>query len=215
MPQQKYPGFVIAIGGAAGAGKTTLVKKVAGLLGDAAALHFDDYQTVAVYPHFPAEMRRWVAAGKDMDAWHIPQFLADLKALRRGQAITLPANQGEVKPARYIVLEEPSGRARAGLRELIDFVALLDLPLEIALARKVVEYFDYCLKELPAAELAPAVRKGIDYFSHYPLAREYYLTIVERVKQDCDLVLDGTRPIDELAQEVVAAVNLISPSPHL
>jgi len=201
------PSFVVAIAGVSGAGKTTLVRRVAELLGDAAALHFDDYRPVANYPHYPAEMPQWIEAGRDLDAWEIPQLLDDLKALRGGQAITLPDHKDEVRPARFIVLEEPAGRERTGMGDVIDFVVWLDLPLEIALARKVVEAFDYWLHHIPPAELAQAVQRGVDYFSPYPLARAYYLTLIERVKPNCDLILDGTRATDALAQEIVAAVE--------
>lgn len=200
--------FVIAISGVSGAGKTALVSKVADFLGDAVVLHFDDYRSVAKYPEYPSDMPKWIEKGKDLDAWEIPQLLDDLKALREGKTISLP-DKREVKPARFIVLEEPSGRERIGLRELIDFVVLLDLPLEIALARKVVQDLGRCLTDIPSDKLAEAVQRGIDYYSHYPLAREYYLTCVERVSQDCDLVLDGTRPAEELAHKVVAAVTAI------
>jgi uridine kinase len=204
--QVSLPSFVIAISGAAGAGKTALVRKVANLLDDAVALYFDDYKFVANYP---TDIAKWIEQGKDLDAWDIPQLFDDLKALRGGKAISLPAEKGEVRPTKFIVLEEPSGRERTGMRELIDFVVLLDLPLEIALARKVVEDLRRCLTEVPPDKLAKAVQRGVDYFSLYPLAREYYLTIVERVSKDCDLILDGKRPTDELAQEIVAVVKSI------
>lgn len=205
-PEKNLLVFVVAVSGAAGAGKTTLVRRVAELLGDAVALHFDDYKSVAKYPKYPEEIPQWIEAGRDLDAWEIPQLLNDLRALRNGQAISLPADKGEIGPAGIIVLEEPSGRERAGLRELVDIVVLLDIPLDIALARKVVEAFEYCHK-LPPAELVQATQRGVDYFSYYPLARELYLTAVERVRQDCDLILDGTRPTDELARELVAVIE--------
>lgn len=207
MPQQKSPSFVIAISGAAGAGKTTLVRRVAELLDDAVALHFDDYKSVAKYPKYPEEMPQWIKAGRDLNAWEIPQLLDDLKALRNGQTISLPADKGKIGPARVMVLEEPSGRERAGLRELVDFVVLLDIPLDIALARKVVEELHYSLEVVPSDKLATSVQHVINYFSQYPLAREYYLTVAERVRQDCDLILDGIRPTDELAREIVTVIE--------
>jgi uridine kinase len=203
-PQNTLASFVIAISGISGAGKTVLARRVADILGDAVTLHFDDYKPVAKYP---ADMATWVAEGKDLDAWAIPQLLDDLKALRNGKTISLPADKGEVRPASFIVLEEPSGRERVGMRELIDFVVWLDLPLEIALARKVVQDLGRCLTEVPIDHLAQAVQKGVDYYSLYPLAREYYLTLIERVSKDCDLVLDGTRPTDESAHRIVATVR--------
>jgi hypothetical protein len=199
-----YDRVIIAISGASGAGKSTLVHKVAGLLGDAVVLHFDDYEPVANYP---TDLGPWLEAGRNLDAWQIPQLLDDLKALREGQAISLPVGKGRIQPAKFIVLEEPSGRVRSGLRELIDFVVLIELPLEIALARKVVEYLNYYLKEVPNDQLPEAVQRIVDYYSQYPLHREYYLTLVERVRADCDLVLDGTKPIDALAAQIVEAIQ--------
>ena len=105
------------------------------------------------------------------------------------------------------MLEEPSGRARAGLQELIDMVVLIDLPLEIGLARKVVEYVSYCLRELSPDDLTRAMQKLVNVYQQYPSIREYYLALVEGTLRDCDLILDGTRPTDELTHEIVVAVK--------
>jgi uridine kinase len=212
--QNPIRSFIIAISGIPGSGKTTLARSVADALGDAVVLHFDDYKPVAQYPTDmtnPAGLANWVKEGKNLDAWKIPQLLDDLKALRNGQAISLPANQGEIEPARFIVLEEPSGRARAGLQDLIDMVVLLDLPLEIGLARQIVDYMSYCLKKLSGDELIKAMKRFIDRYEHYPLVREYYLAVLEGARRDFDVVLDGTRPTDELTQEIVIAVKSMVP----
>ena len=106
------------------------------LLGDAVALHFDDYQSVATYP---TDLTAWVEQGRDLNQWQIPQLLADLQALRASRTVRLPGSLTEVQPAQYIVLEEPSGRVRQGLREVVDFVVFVEIPFDIALARKLVE----------------------------------------------------------------------------
>ena len=210
LRQNSLPNFVVAISGSPGAGKTTLTNSVAQVLGDAVPLHFDDYKSVAQYSAdlaHPTGLANWVKTGKDLDAWKIPQLLDDLKALRQGQTITLPATQEIIEPAKFIVLEEPSGRTRAGLQDLIDIVVLIDLPLELGLARKVVDYISYCLQELSGEEVTKAMQRFVKTYERYPLVREYYLAVVEGARRDCDLILDGTRPIAELTQEIVVAVN--------
>ncbi|MEM7537362.1 MAG: hypothetical protein AAF639_34650 [Chloroflexota bacterium] len=196
--------FVIVISGASGAGKTTLTRRVVALLDDAVSLHFDDYKSVAEYPN---DMAKWVEDGKDLDAWKIPQLQSDLALLKSGHKITLPAGQGDIGPARFIVLEEPSGRERVGMHELVDFVVLVDIPLEIALSRKVVQDLNACLRDLPSERLTWAIEKVTDYYSHYELARTYYLTCIERVRADSNLVVDGTKTTNEQATEIVQAVK--------
>ena len=199
--------FVIVIAGASGVGKTRLTKRVAEILGDAVTLHFDDYKSVATYP---TNLARWVAAGKDLDAWQIPQLLNDLCALRSNESIVLPDGKGKIEPATFIVLEEPSGRERTGMRALIDYVVLVDLPLEIALSRKLVQDLQHCLTDISSEQLAWAIGRVINYYSDYPLAREYYLTCIERVRTDADLIVDGTRMIDDLAHEIAEAATTAS-----
>jgi uridine kinase len=201
---------VIAISGPSGAGKTALTKKVAALLGDAVTLHFDDYQSVAVYPKFPDGIRQWIEEGCDLDAWQIPQLIDDLAKLRSGIAILRPTDQGEIAPARFIVLEEPSGRTRAGLRNLVDFVVLVDLPLEIALARKVAQDLQWCLTKRQYGDVTDVVQGMSNYYAHYPLARAYYRTCIEHVRSDCHLIVDGMQPIDTLAQQIVELVQGIT-----
>jgi hypothetical protein len=47
----------------------------------------------------------------------------------------------------------------------------------------------------------------LDYYDNYPVNREYYQTLNHTIRQDCDLILDGTRPTEELAQRIVAAIS--------
>jgi uridine kinase len=50
MDEHTKPSCVVVIGGASGAGKTTLVRSVVEALRDAAALHFVDYASTSDYP---------------------------------------------------------------------------------------------------------------------------------------------------------------------
>ena len=63
---------------------------------------------------------------------------ADLLELRQGRPIHRLQTKHVMMPTPIIVVEEPFGRSRPELGVLIDFVAVLDTPLEVALARRLL-----------------------------------------------------------------------------
>lgn len=204
--------FVIAVSSVSGGGKTTLVKKSAELL-NAPWLLFDEYKTVSQYPR---DVRKWVDDGADVDEWKTPQFAADVAALRQGESITSPRDGRAVHPAEYILIEEPMGRARTEMARHIDFVAVIDTPLEIALCRGVMRDAGHWLIEDPEEASKKQLvesQKGLwdylrGYLGYYLYAlREFYIAEYEQAAATCDLVLDGQLPPDELAQQLVTAVK--------
>jgi uridine kinase len=195
--------YVIAIGGASGAGKTTLVNRVASLLGDATTLFFDNYATVSTYP---ADMSAWVLSGADPNAWQTPQLAADLLALRGGQSIVSPSGGTPRESAKYIVVEEPFGRERQAMRGAIDLVAIIDVPLEVALARRIRRNLHSAVAQNSGSEY---LRELDQYLAAYleGQVRELYQVVTSRALQSCDVILDGLKPIEVLAEQIVAAVR--------
>jgi uridine kinase len=203
MTNKRSPSFVIAISGPSGAGKTSLVQKVTSLLEDAISFYFDDYASVSKYP---SNFSEWIEEGADPNQWKTPQLLKDLQRLRSGEAISLPTHKGMIKAATFIVMEEPFGKERSEMSGLIDFVACIDLPLEVALARRLLRDIEWCVSERDPAYLAAYLK---EYLTGYlrGATREMYLEVNARVLENCDLVLDGVKPLDELADEIVAAIK--------
>jgi len=204
--------FVIAISSVSGGGKTAVVKKTAELL-NGSVLLFDEYKTVSQYPQ---DMRKWLDDGADVNEWKTPQFARDVAALRNGQSVTSPKDGRTVQPSRYIVIEEPMGRGRAEMAPHIDFVAMIDTPLEIALCRGImrntshfgIDDLDVATKE----QLVNSIKGLFDYLHGYLefylyAGRDLYIAVQEQAKATCDLALDGQLPADELAKQLVAAVE--------
>jgi uridine kinase len=184
---------VIAISGPSGSGKTTLVKQVAALLGDATTLSYDDYRTVS---DWTKDLRAWAKAGADPNQYvRKPQpFAQALCALRTGNAIQLPTTQTSVTCAPYIIVEEPWGRDREGVRSLIDFVAHIDIPLDVSLCRRLLR---------DAASGKNIIEFLKDYLEQD--IRQVYVR-QQKVAENADLILDGMQSAEMLARQIVARV---------
>jgi hypothetical protein len=192
--------YVICIAGTSGAGKTTLTKVMARRCGNALVVSFDDYAYAP--PSELPDSRRWVAEGADPAAWKVPSLTKDLLELRQGRPIRHPVTKFVTIPTPIIVLEEPFGRSRPEIGTLIDFVAVLDTPLEVALARRL-------LRELRSSENSEPGRLS---FRHIKFLDEYlekgvrnlYVAVQLLALKQADFVLDGLLAPDDMADKIVS-----------
>jgi uridine kinase len=203
MPELKPPPFVLAISGTSGAGKSSLVRKTAELLEDAVTFHFDDYAS-----HYPSNVPIWLSEGADPDRWKTERMAEDLRRLRAGETITLPDGKGDLTPKRYIVVEDPFGRTRTMMAPHIDFVAAIDLPLEVALARKIVRETKHESYKTEPGKLYEYVHGFLPQYLE--AIRDLYLRVNEGAVASSDMVLDGTRPVEENAQKIVERVEQVT-----
>jgi uridine kinase len=188
--------FVIALVGTSGAGKSTLMRELVKVLGDATSLSFDDYIESSTYP--PAI--QWLADGADPNQWLTPDYVRDVQKLRNGESIINPMTKEEVKPAQFLVLEEHFGRERDLMRDLIDMLVLIDIPLEIAHARKILRKGDF----LPWEDNPDLFLKNLrDHLNWYiRVGRDFYLAVHKMVRTNCDLIVDGSLPTEKMAEDV-------------
>jgi uridine kinase len=161
-------------------------------------------------------MKKWVEDGADVNEWKTPQLARDLAALRRGESIVSPLNGTAVQPSEFIVIEEPMGRRRAEMASLIDFVAVIDTPLEIALARRLLRNLGYIsldgIEQATKEQMLEGFAQFVaalknDLHAYLEAGRDVYIAVQTQAKENCDLVLDGTLSVDELAQQLVSAVK--------
>lgn len=198
---------IIAISAISGGGKTTLVNETAQLL-KAPKLFFDDYFKKE---HYPQNSKKWLIDGADLNSWVCPEFAQDLQLLKSGVTIIQKWNNNKIIPGKLLIVEEPTGRRRKEIRELIDYVILIDTPPEISLARRLKRLLDPIpiekLKDYPKDEIIKGFSEYVNFNKGY--LRDYidhgsvfYIEIFNQVKQDADLILDWRLTPLELAKKI-------------
>ena len=110
---------VVAVSGASGCGKTSVIKQLSKEF-DCPHLKFDDFVEETTYP---IDMKKWLMNGANASEMKTPKLIDSLIEL-----ITQT-------DSRYIFIEEPFGKERDSISPFIDAVVLLDLPMEICLSR--------------------------------------------------------------------------------
>lgn len=193
--------YVVAVTGTPGGGKSTLARAVTAGLGDAVALHFDRYEGQSDNTG-PRDVQAWLRGNAHPDAWQRPRFVADLRRLRQGEAIADPRDDNPKGPAACVVVDGPFGRVWRPISGLIDFVVCIDLPLEIALARRVLRTVE-AIKD--GEQLRDDLRQGMTHYLNG--GRESYARVLALVRAESELVLDGTKGPEQLADEALRAIR--------
>ncbi|MFQ6026482.1 MAG: hypothetical protein ACE5Q6_03085 [Dehalococcoidia bacterium] len=193
--------LVIGISSPSGGGKTTLTRRVAELLPEAIAIFFDDYDFDTIHPD---SFRKWLEQGADYNAWKTPKLAKDLQRLRSRQSIVSPVDGLAIIPSKFVVFDAPLGYAHSETAELIDFMVFIDTPLDVAMARRLLRDFPSTSKDGLSSRI-DCLRAQLNAYVDY--GRLAYLEMDQQIKSGCDLIIDGTRPVDEIAHEIVWAIN--------
>ena len=196
---------VIAVCGAAGAGKSTLVGALEKALPDASAIHIDSYQRVTEQP--VREIVQWMERGADFDEFVIPLLGEHLAQLKGGRAVREPKSGRELRPAKYILFETHFGRAHRESGGHIDLLLWIDTPLDIALARNVLDLIAPHVQrqrlDVPWENIAALQRHLVRYLGD---VRRLRLAQRELVGAQADVILDGSAPFDELLARARGAI---------
>lgn len=159
---------VVAISGVSGAGKTTMVKLLADDL-NCPYLHFDDHTDEDTYPQ---NMKNWLKSGANLSLIKTPKLVNAL------QEIISKSNSP------FIFIEEPFGKERDSITSLIDYVVLLDQPIELCLSRIIKRHTGH-----PNSESLGAISSYLDKFEDH--LRDIYITAANQVKSNADLIIEN------------------------
>ncbi|MBW2591189.1 MAG: hypothetical protein JRD71_10825 [Deltaproteobacteria bacterium] len=200
--------FVIGICSPSGGGKTALVKKLTELMENSVTISFDDYgDPFWDIPDFD----KWITQGADLNLISTPKLSTDLEALRKGQRIHSPSNQVIIEPKKIILFDTLVGRSHNATGRFIDYLVYIDTPLELTLARRIMRMLTVIptdnINLIPSREQIENLSEYLAAYSSQSGPRQIYHAIQRQAKNLSDLVLDGEKPINSLAADVIEAVN--------
>lgn len=206
MKQKEH--YTIAISGASGSGKSYLISKLKQKL-NATSIHFGDY--VESFSDESEDFQTWLEEGPDLNLWKTPRFTEDIKILLEGRSISPPNSTELQQSAKYILVEEPTGRERDEVAQFIDFVVFIDTPLEVCLANRIksdIADFKYSEND-NAHAFIDYLDEDLDNYLYYywPI----YQAVNQRVMDNCDFLIDGLKEIDVLADQVVEFIEEFAP----
>lgn len=188
---------VIAVAGPIGGGKSSLVNALAQALDGATVLRFDDYET-ATKKSVP-ELAQWLQRGADFDELAAPGLAQRLQTLREASGSPAPLPGA----TNFIVFEMPLGRAWSATANMIDVLVWLDVPRDVALARRLLEITAGQVRG-DAAGLERTLVGVRNYLEQYTSTIYAVLQVQHRVvSADADLVLDGLAYTQALAGQVL------------
>jgi len=181
---------VVAVTGSMGSGKSTVVKRLESLLPRAVAVHEDDHQSMTQWT--ADDVRRWQDAGGDVAKLPL-EGLPDRLAMLRDPAC---GHCG------IVLLESQFGRHHPALAPLVDFQIWLDVPADVALARRVAQLAGERVDD-SSARLAWIARMSAAYAA-------WTATLVHRQRESvaaaADVIVDAGGAVTDVVDRCIAAI---------
>jgi uridine kinase len=191
--------YVVAVAAPIGGGKTSLVTEIANGLHDAAIVRFDHYENLT--EQSVDQLIQWMENGADADAFRFPGLRRDLEKLKRGESVVDPLTYVKVPSKKYIIFEMPLGREHKETAEYIDLLLWVEIPLDIALARKLREFTGDCVRRYDQVRQKDFIIWLDAYLENYLKAVGNILRIQkERVSVKADIIVDGTKDLETMTR---------------
>lgn len=169
--------LVIAISAVSGGGKTTITNYLNTRFTNSKALFFDNYQFDG-----PDDICDWVLRGADYNEWNLDPLVNDVRSLL----------SASVNPHNIILLDYPFSYIHKSMAKYIDYSIFIDVPLDIAMARRILRDFkdnsiDYVKNQL---------------HNYLNLGRTAYIEMLKTIKPSCNFIINGLLTSDIIGDQI-------------
>ncbi|REJ10979.1 hypothetical protein [Halobacillus trueperi] len=130
----------------------------------------------------PENITEWVEKGPDYNQWNLDPLIQDIQS---------------TKSASFLILDYPFSYKHDKLKVWIDYSVYIHTPLDIAMARRLLRDGE-----------GLSVKGELTYYLND--GREAYVEMLQSIKPDADLVVDGTLSVENIVEHIIK--NL--PSEH-
>lgn len=202
---------VVCICGFLAAGKTTLIRGLSDKHDGAAVLIFDEY---GKHCEWPKDFAQWISQGADPSCVGNPRLRQDLESLLAGQSIQHPLDEHTISSSPVILLEDPFGRTRPDIKDLIDLVLFVDLPTDLSVLRLAQRALGLDsslshenLSGLPKDDLVQRIGNAQRKLDDYARHRVMYTTLIQPVRATADVILDAMKPAEAVYEDALAAIE--------
>ena len=197
--------YVIAVAAPIGGGKTTLAGAIANKLKDATIINYDHYEKTTREP--VDNLIQWMENGANFNDFIVPKLSFDLDKLKRGEPVIDPFTNMEITSNKYIVFEMPLGKEHKDTAGYIDLLIWIEIPLDIALARKVKEFTDIFLKKHNQERHKDGVIWLNKYIDNYlKVVRDVLQIQKKKVSVNADIIIDGQSDFETMVQHATEEI---------
>jgi len=197
--------YVVAVAAPIGGGKTSLVEAIANKLKDATTIHYDHYEKATQEPVH--NLVQWMKNGANFNYFIAPKLSNDLNKLKRGESVIDPLTKMEVASRKYIIFEMPLGKEHEDTKGYIDLLIWIEIPLDIALARKVKEFTGMFLtkhKQEGYKDCVVWLNKYIDNYLN--VVRDVLQIQKKKVRANADIIIDGQLDFETMVQNATQEI---------
>ncbi len=183
---------IIGISGISGSGKTTLTRALGNAL-NATTVFWDDYDALSTGPD---DYVKWYETNRDYSAWKYDSLVDVLDKLKNENKLVCPATKRELTPTEFVIFDAPLGYKHPATGKYIDTLIHIDIPLDIALARRILRDFSNDQKD------KTILLEDLQFYLNF--SRKVFVYAATREQEGSHLIINGDSSIDEQMQFIMS-----------